>query len=152
MKVTTYKTFGNLTVEDVEKLLKSKIGDKYEVKLSKKATSVAGKLLTDSATDSVIVIKNAYHRTKVNVVSVDDASTETGKHTSIYYSEAKLTGWLGLLHGQAGLLGKLAIRLMYGNADDFYDDVDHVIKINIKGEDVTNEVGIGSLFRKKKQD
>lgn len=152
MKVTTYKTFENPTVEEVEKLLKSKIGDKYEVKLSKKATSVAGKLFTDSATNSVIVIKNAYHRTKVNVVTIEDSSLETGKYTSIYYSEAKLTGWLALLHGQAGLLGKLAIRLMYGKADDFYDEVDHIIKANIKGEDETKEVGIGSLFKKKKQE
>ncbi|CAM4126842.1 MULTISPECIES: hypothetical protein [Flavobacterium] len=149
MKVTTYKTFDNTTAEQVEKLLKDKLGNKYEIKLSKKATSMAGKLFTDAANDSVTVIKNAYHRTKVNVATIDDPSSETGAYTAISYSEAKLTGWLSILHGQAGLLGKLVIRLIYGNADEFYEEVDNVIKVNIKGVEETKNVGIASLFNKK---
>ncbi|NHN25304.1 hypothetical protein FIA58_006400 [Flavobacterium jejuense] len=149
MKVTTFRAFDNPTLEEVEKLLKEKLGNKYELKLSRKSTHLAGKLITGSTTDAITVIKNAYHRTKVNVTTIDDASSNTGKHTSIYFSEATLAGWLLLLHNQAGLLGRLIIRLIYGNSDAFYEEIDSIIKTNIKGEEETKEVGLGTLFKKK---
>lgn len=151
MKVTTYRAFENPTLEEVEKLLKEKLGDKYELKLTRKSSNIASALLNRSNTDGVTVIKNAYHRTKVNVTTIDDATSNTGKHTSIYYSEAELAGWLSFLHKQSGLLLRLVIRLIYRNSDGFYEEVDTVIKSNFKGEEETKEVGIGSLFKKKNQ-
>lgn len=152
MKITTFRAFENPTVEEVEKLLKEELGNKYELKLSRKSTNLAGKLITGSTSDAVTVIKNAYHRTKVNVTTIDDASSETGKHTSIYFSEATLAGWLLLLHHQAGLLGRLIIRLIYGDSSGFYEEIENVIKTNFKGEDETKDVGLTALFKKKKQD
>jgi len=151
MKVTVFRAFENPAIEDLETLLKEKLGDKYTYKSSRKATSLAGKLMDSKSKDSVTVIKNAYHRTVVSVETVDDASLDTGKRTSVYFSEATLAGWLGLLHKEGGFIGRIIIRTIYGFSDEIYDVVKSTIKTNINGEDETHEVGLSTLFKKKKQ-
>ena len=152
MKVTIFRAFENPTIEDLEALLKEKLGDKYTYKSSRKSTSLAGKLLNSNAANSVTIIKNAYHRTVVSTETVDDPSLDTGKRTSIYFTEATLAGWLGLLHKEGGFIGRIIIRAIYGASDEIYKDVEKTIKTNVKGEDETMELGLGSLFKKKKED
>lgn len=151
MKVTVFRAFENPTIEELEALLKEKLGDKYTYKSSRKATSLAGKLIDSRAKDSVTVIRNAYHRTVVSIETVDDTSLATGKRTSVYFSEATLAGWLGFLHKEAGFIGRIIIRIIYGVSDEIYDEVKSTVKTNIKGENETHEVGLGALFKKKKQ-
>lgn len=152
MKVTNFRAFENPSIEDLESLLKEKLGDKYTYKSSRKANSLAGKLVNSKSKDSVTVIKNAYHRTVVSVSTVDDASLDTGKRTNIFFSEATLAGWLGFLHKEGGFIGRIIIRIIYGVSDEIYDEVKSTIKTNIKGADETHEVGLGALFKKNKQE
>lgn len=149
MKVTIFTAFENPTIEELETLLKEKLGDKYTYKSTRKANSLAGKLVNSKSKDSVTVIKNAYHRTVVSVETGDDSSLDTGKRTSVYFSEATLAGWLGLLHKEGGFIGRIIIRMIYGVSDEIYEDVEKTIKTNIKGEDETHEFGLGTLFKKK---
>lgn len=150
MKVTNFRAFENPTIEDLEALLKEQLGDKYTYKSSRKATSLAGQLVNSKSKDSITVIKNAYHRTVVSVSTVDDSSLDTGKRTNIFFSEATLAGWLGLLHKEGGFIGRIIIRAMYGVSDEIYDEVKSTIKANIKGADETHEVGLAALFKKNK--
>lgn len=150
MKVTTFRAFENPTIEDLEKVLTDKLGDKYQFKSSRKAKSLAGKLVKGSGEDSITVIKNAYHRTVVSISTVDDPSLDTGKRTSIYFSEVTLSGWLSLLHKEAGFIGRFIIRLIYGGSSEIYKDVENTVKENIKGEDETFDAGLGSFLKKKK--
>lgn len=152
MKVSIFRAFENPTIEDLEALLEKKLGDKYTYKSSRKATSLVGKIANSKSADSVTVIKNAYHRTVVSVETIDDASLDTGKRTSVYFSEATLAGWLGLLHKEGGFIGRIIIRAIYGFSDEIYDEVKTTIKTNINGEDETTEVGLSTLFKKKKQE
>lgn len=152
MKVINFRAFENPTIEDLEALLKEKLGDKYTYKSSRKASSLAGQLVNSKSKDSVTVIKNAYHRTVVSVATVDDSSLDTGKRTNIFFSEATLAGWLGLLNKEGGFIGRIIIRAIYGTSDEIYDEVKNLIKKNIKGEDETHEVGLSTLFKKKKQE
>lgn len=152
MKVTVFRAFDNPTIEDLETLLKEKLGDKYTYKSSRKATSLAGKIMDSRAKDSVTIIKNAYHRTVVSVETGDDSSLETGKRTNIFFSEATLAGWLGLLHKEGGFIGRIIIRIIYGVSDEIYEDVKSTVKTNVKGENETHEVGLSTLFKKKNQD
>lgn len=149
MKVTIFNATENPTIEDIEKVIKSKLGDKYKYKLFKKSNSLAGKLINGSSMDSVTVIKNAYHRYVVSVETIKDPMSESGKHTSIYFSEETLAGWLGFLYNEVGFIGRIIIRAIYGTSDEIYAEVENVVKTNIKGEDKTVEAGLGSLFKKK---
>ena len=150
MKVTTFKAFENPTIENIEKVLKDNLKDKYEYKIKKKASSLAGKLVNGSSGDSVTVIKNAYHRTVITVITIDDVLAESGKTTAIYFSEDEIAGWLGFLRKEGGLIGGLIIRLIYGGGDGFYEEVEKTVKTNIKGQDETLEVGLGSLLTRNK--
>ena len=150
MKVTIFNATENPTIEDLEKVIKVKLGDKYTYKSTRKAKSTAGKLLNSSSADSVTVIKNAYHRTTVSLETIKDASLSTGLRTSVYFSEAKLAGWLTLLHREGRWLGRIIIRTIYGVSSPIYQEVKDAVKLNIKGEDETSEVGLASFLRKKK--
>lgn len=149
MKVTIFNATDNPTIEEVENLVKSKLGDKYTYKSQRKSNSMAGKILNGSSADALTVIKNAYHRTVVSVETIPDPSLSSGKRTSIYFSDATLAGWLGLLHKEGGFVGRMIIRAIYGAKDEIYDEVEKVVKTNINGQDETTEVGLGSLFKKK---
>lgn len=150
MKVTTFRAFDNTSIEDLESLIKTKLGDKYTYASSRKKNSLAGKLINGSSADSITVIKNAYHRTVVSISTFDDPTLETGKRTTIYFSEATLAGWLGVLNNNAGFLGSIIIGLIYGKSHEIYKEVENLVKTNINGEDETLDVGLGSLFKKKK--
>lgn len=150
MKVTIFNATENPTIDDVEKVIKSKLGEKYKYKSFRKSNSLAGKLINGSSMDSITVIKNAYHRYVVSVNTIDDPSLDSGKRTSIYFSEETLAGWLGFLYKEVGFIGRIIIRAIYGASDEIYAEVENVVKTNIKGQDETTEVGLGSLFKKKK--
>lgn len=143
MKITSYKTAEVNTIEDIERVVTNHFEDKYTYKLTKKA-STAGQLIGKSQVDSFTVIKNAYHR---SVVVVDFNSKDNS--TSIRFEDYTLAGWLGFLNNQVGFIGSLIIRLIYGSGGDFYSDVENSIKTNIDGEDITLDVGLGALFKKK---
>ncbi|SDH49051.1 hypothetical protein [Winogradskyella thalassocola] len=149
MKVTIFRADENPSIEEIEKLLIEKLGDKYQYKSTRKATSLAGKLVKSNSVDGITVIKNAYHRTVVSTETIDDASLDSGKRTSIYFSEATLAGWLSLLHNEAGFIGRIIIRAIYGSSDEIYTEVETTIKTNIKGEDETNEYGLGSFLKSR---
>ncbi|WP_299117061.1 hypothetical protein [uncultured Winogradskyella sp.] len=150
MKVTTFNATDHPKIEDIEKVLTDKLGDTYKYKTNKKATSLVGKMAGGSKRDSVTVIKNAYHRTVVSVETFNDHTSESGKRTNIYFSEDTLAGWLAFLNKEAGFLGRIIIRLIYGNGGGFYQEVEQVVKTNINGKDETVEVGLSTLFKKKK--
>ncbi len=122
MKIEVFKGAENLKIEDVEKVLKQKLGEKYELKL-KKATGIGGQMIGGAANDQITVIKNAYHRTVVSLMVADDTDMNGKKATFIYFSEAELATWLRILRKEAGLIGAGIIRLIYGGSDEIYEDV-----------------------------
>ncbi|RZS99830.1 hypothetical protein [Aquimarina brevivitae] len=148
MKIKIYKALENPTIEDVERVIKEKIGDKYTYKSTRKADSVAGKILNGNAQNTIIVIKNAYHRIVVAVETVKDPTDDNGQYTTLRFSTAELAGWLRFLHREGGLLGSFIIRLIYGSNDPIYDEVRNIVKDNFKIEEQTLDVGIGTLFNR----
>ena len=147
MKVELFKAVDNPTIEDVEKVLKEKLGDKYEFKL-KKASGIASQMVGGAAHDQVTVIKNAYHRTVVSVQIADDTDVSGKKATFIYFSEAELAGWLRILHKEVGFIGAFIIRLIYGSSDDIYDAVKDTIKDNLNIVVEVHKAGLSALFKK----
>ncbi len=150
MKTTLFYAFDNPTIEEIEDIIKSKLGDKYTYKSSRKKNSLAGKLINGSTKDSITVIKNAYHRYVVSVETNKDPSSETGKTTVVYFNNQELAGWLKLLYKEAGFIGQIIIGLIYGKSNEIYDDVIKTVKTNLRGEDKTYEVGLGAFFKKNK--
>ncbi|MCL5245169.1 hypothetical protein M4I21_05070 [Cellulophaga sp. 20_2_10] len=151
MKIEIYKAVDHPTIEDVEKLLIEKLGDKYEYKLKKEA-GLAGKMMGGAGSDQITVIKNAYHRTVVGIERTSSSSAAVPKFTTINFSEATLAGWLGFLHNQVGFIGRIIIRLIYGSDSEVYDDVRNTIKDNMNIEVEVHEAGLGALFKKKKKE
>ncbi|TPN83383.1 hypothetical protein [Aquimarina algicola] len=149
MKVTIYKAIENPSIEDVEQIIKEKLGDKYTYKSSRKASSVAGKILNSRTEDTITVIKNAYHRFVVVVDVVKDPTSESGKCTHFRFSSAELAGWLAFLHKEGGLLGAFIIRLIYGSNDPIYDEVRNIVKDNFKIEEQTVNTGLSALLGRK---
>lgn len=149
MKVTIFNATDNPTIEEIEMVIKSKLGDKYTYKSNRKTSSIAGKIFNGSSADSITVIKNAYHRTVVSVETIPDPSLPSGKRTSIYFSEVTLAGWLGLLHKEGGFLGRMIISAIYGAKDEIYGEVEKVVKTNVNGQDETSEVGLGAFLKNK---
>ena len=149
MKITRFQILDDSTIEDIEDLIKTKLGDKYTYKSLRKSNTVVGKLVNGSAADSITVIKNAYHRITVSVTTIDDPLTGK-KERSIHFGKASLAGWLGFLHKEGGILGRIIIRIIYGMSDEIYDEVEGLVRKNVKGEDHTIEAGIGALFNRKK--
>ncbi|WP_349663291.1 hypothetical protein IZU89_11455 [Cellulophaga lytica] len=151
MKIELYKAVDHPTIEDVEKVLKEKLGDKYEYKLKKKA-SLAVAMVGGAAQDQITVIKNAYHRTVVGLQTTSSSSPSVPKYTTINFSEATLAGWLGFLNNQVGFIGRIVIRLIYGSDSEIYDEVRNTIKDNMNIEIEVHEAGLGALFKKKKKE
>ncbi|WP_435314824.1 hypothetical protein [Cellulophaga fucicola] len=151
MKIEVYKAVDHPTIEDVEKVLKEKLGDKYEYKLRKKA-SIAGQMVGGVNYDNITVIKNAYHRTVVGLETTSSSSPSVPKFTTINFSEATLAGWLGFLNNQVGFIGRIIIRLIYGGDSEIYDEVRETIKNNMNIEVEVHEAGLGALFKKKKKE
>ncbi|WP_141402412.1 hypothetical protein [Sediminicola luteus] len=148
MKVTVFKAIDDPTIDDIEKVIKDKLGDKYTYKSSRKASSMAGKLLKGSPEDSITVIKNAYHRYVVLLRADKDPTSASGMYTTIHFSSATLAGWLGFLHREVGFIGRIIIRAIYGNDDPIYNEVKTIVTDNFKIEEETFDTGIGSLFKK----
>ncbi|EZH73913.1 hypothetical protein ATO12_13600 [Aquimarina atlantica] len=148
MKVTVFKAIDDPTIDDIEKVIKDKLGDKYTYKSSRKASSMAGKLLKGSAEDSITVIKNAYHRFVVVLRAEKDPTSLSGLYTSIHFSSATLAGWLGFLHNEVGFIGRIIIRTIYGKDDPIYDEVKTIVKDSFRIEEETIDTGLGSLFKK----
>ncbi|SFW39987.1 hypothetical protein [Cellulophaga fucicola] len=151
MKIEVYKAVDHPTIEDVEKVLKEKLGDKYEYKLRKKA-GIAGQMVGGVNYDNITVIKNAYHRTVVGLETTSSSSPSVPKFTTINFSEATLAGWLGFLNNQVGFIGSFIIRLIYGGDSEIYDEVRETIKNNMNIEVEVHEAGLGALFKKKKKE
>ena len=149
MKVESYKGPENLKIEDVEKVLKEKLGEKYELKF-KKGSGIGGQMLGRAAYDEITVIKNAYHRTVVSLEVPKDTDMSGKKCTIIHFSEAELAPWLRILGREVGFIGLFIIGLMYGRKDEIYDEVKNTIKNNLNVEVETLDVGLKSLFKKKK--
>jgi hypothetical protein len=150
MKVTVFKAVENPSIEEVEKLIKEKLGDKYTYKSSRKASSMAGKIMNSHAEDAITVIKNAYHRFVVVVDTTKDPTSKNGQYTSFRFSSAELAGWLRFLHNEVGIIGRFIIRLIYGGDDPIYEKVKNIVKDNFKIEEQTIDVGLRSLFKKNK--
>lgn len=150
MKIEVFKAAENLKIEDVEKVLKQKLGEKYELKL-KKASGIGGQMIGGVANDQVTVIKNAYHRTVVSLMVGDDTDMSGKKATFIYFSEAELATWLRMLRKEGGLIGWGIIRLIYGGSDEIYDAVKNTIKENIDVIVETHEHGLRTMFKKNKK-
>ncbi len=149
MKVTTYYTDQLTTVEQVEEVVKKGLKDKYEYKVNKKSESLAGKIIKGATVDNIVVIKNAYHRNVISINTMKDPRVTSGEVTTIVFSEATVAGWLAFLNKQVGIVGHLIIRLIYGKGDGFYEEVERVVKSNIKGREETVDVGLTAMFKKK---
>ncbi|WP_103867537.1 hypothetical protein [Aquimarina sp. I32.4] len=147
MKVTVFKAIENPSIEDVEKLIKEKLGDKYTYKSSRKANNIAGKIMNSHAEDAITIIKNAYHRFVVVVDTTKDPTSENGQYTCFRFSSEELAGWLRFLRNEVGFIGSFIIRLIYGGDDPIYEEVKNIVKDNFKIEEQTIDVGLRSLLK-----
>ena len=138
---TYYYTTEMIDLATIESVLKEKLADKYEYKASK-AGNMVSKMVTGTVKDTLCVSKNAYHRT---VVSLE----ETKENTNIYFTEDELAGWLSFLYSNCGFIGMGIIKLIYGNGDGFYDEVQNTIKENFDVKEGKVDIGLGQLFKKK---
>ncbi|MGB1248216.1 MAG: hypothetical protein ACPG4Z_04975 [Chitinophagales bacterium] len=130
-------TKDNITLSKVEALYKEKFGDKYEY-----TAQEASKGMLGSKPASLLVVKNAYHRTNVRL-------TENEGSTFINFDDSELVWWLGILRNNLGFIGALVIDLIYGDGDGFYGEVESVIRENFNIEVEEINTGIGALFGKK---
>lgn len=158
MEITTYYAKKDIKLEQVEQLLKEKLGDKYTYKVKKKAGSYAGKFLNSTSHDKVTVIKNAFHRYDVLAdTSRDPRSTDENATVTIIdvLESHEIAGWLKMLHKEGGFIGRMIIRQIYGSGNEYYREIKDVVFNNIEVTKETSNIpsvgdAIGSLFGKKK--
>lgn len=142
MKITNFYTEDELTIEQLEQILKQHLGDKYKIDVKKKSSNLAVKLVSTEKMDMITVGKNAYHRTVIRIQTIKDEFLPSGKRTSIYFDDATLAWWLDLLHSNFGLIGSLIIRLIYGTGDGFYQEIERAVKDNVDGKQETIKTGL----------
>ncbi len=129
-KIQQLFTKDNITIAQLEKLYKDKYGDTFKFKAKNM---------------SLTIEKNAYHLTTIYLQKNADI-------TFITFDEEDVSWWIKMLVKSFGLIGSLILGLIYGKADEFYEDVQSVIKANYSVEVEEVNVGlsaIGDMFKKK---
>lgn len=140
---TNYVSKGNVTIEELFDTYQLKLGSKYQVEFKKKGSNLISRSLTGKATDTILIAKNAYHRTIVDVV-YDNVNNET----YFRFNEVTLKGWLQFLYNRAGILGSFIIDLCYGKGKEFYADVVNTIIDKYRPEERQINVGLSALWNK----
>ncbi|PID93486.1 MAG: hypothetical protein CSA95_07380 [Bacteroidetes bacterium] len=149
-KITQYVSYKKTDVEGVSDFLKKKVGEKYKVVFKQKG-NVAKQMLSGEKEDNVFVEKNAYHRIRIELTHVPANQTEAGKEEWLFHIlRAELSGFLRVLDRETGMIGSFIIRLIYGNAEEFYSDVFEALHEEYALEERELNVGVSALFNKKK--
>ncbi|MCD9017345.1 hypothetical protein [Parachryseolinea silvisoli] len=138
--VTAYTVAGTVQVEELHKQYAEKLGAKYKVKLELKGKNMLQSTLKGVGENRVFIAKNAYHRTMVTPVHTDGMTT-------FRFDESSVSPWLTVLSRQTGLIGSLAIRIIYGDGKDFYADVTDVLRSSYPVTEQTLNVGISTLWK-----
>jgi hypothetical protein len=138
--VTAYTVAGTVQVEDLHTRYAEKLGAKYTVKLELKGKNMLQSALKGVGENRVFIAKNAYHRTMVTPV-------HTNGMTTFKFDESSVSPWLTALSRQTGLIGSLAIRIIYGDGKDFYADVTDVLRSSYPVTEQTLNVGISTLWK-----
>ncbi|TSE07284.1 hypothetical protein [Aquimarina algiphila] len=137
-----YYTEEKIDIKSLNQLFENEFGDKYTYKSSNASNNAISKVVSGKSNDAFTVIKNAYHRTVISLQDID------GK-TYINFGEDTLEWWLNLLNNNFGFIGSLIIRLIYGDGDGFYDEIQATVKNNLQVEEQEIKVGLGALFGNK---
>lgn len=140
---TNYVSKGNINLDELFKVYQQKLGSKYQVEFKKAGSNVISRTVTGKKEDSILVAKNAYHRTEIDIY-YDPSANES----YFRFNEATLKGWLGFLNKQTGLIGSFIISLCYGKGQEFYTDVINVVIENYKPEERQINTGLSALWNK----
>lgn len=147
-KMTINYIPGNVTIEQINEAINSKLKDKYKVELLKKG-SVAAQAFGGKASDGVFIVKNAYHRTFITLsFSPKSESQQPEDETILSFDNDGLKWWLKFLRNQTGLIGSFIIDAMYGKSKEFYTDVEDAIKDKFNLTQREENVGISKLWKK----
>ncbi len=150
-KITQYVSYKEANVEDVSSFLEKKIGEKYKVAFKQKGNVAKQMLLSGQKEDNVFVEKNGYHRVRIGLAHAPANQTETGKEEWLFHIvRAELSGFLRFLDRETGIIGSFIIGLIYGDADEFYNDVFNALQEEYALEERELNVGVSALFKKKK--
>lgn len=138
---------GKITSEEMFEYLNEKLGSKYKVELLKKGSTL-GRFVSGNTVDRVLVAKDAYHRTFVILNFIPKEQSQTKDETMIMYDRATLKWWLQALYNQTGFIGRFIIQVIYGDADEYYSDIETTITSKYTIEKRKYDYSLSSLWKK----
>ncbi len=136
-----YKTKADIkSLEEIVEAIKGKLGDKYQITISR-ADKGAKKFLTGNTADMIRIKKNGYHGVVISF-------SEGGES---YATMISVGGWtpssiIEMITRKAGLLDKLIFNAIWGSGKQFYGDIDKAIKESYNAIEVN--MGVGASIKR----
>ncbi|NRS87523.1 hypothetical protein HNQ02_000430 [Flavobacterium sp. 7E] len=147
-KLTINYIPGNVTIEQINEAIQSKLKDKYKVELLKKG-SVAAQAFGGKSTDGVFIVKNAYHRTFITLSFISkEESQQPEDQTMVSFDNDGLKWWLKILSKEVGFIGGFILKTMYGKSNDYYEDIENALKDKFELKQREENFGVSKLWKK----
>ncbi len=140
-----------VTAKEIADMLTSKLGEGYKVEFKPKANVGKQMIVGGMKHDSVLIIKNAYHRMRVHVQEWNAPGTTEQKEYHFLFDTSEISPVLKFLGRETGMIGRFIIEMIYGDSDEFYDTVINHIKNEYPIEVKETQVGLNALFGKNNE-
>ncbi len=146
---TVKQTFSHekVTTKEIADMLTAKLNEQYKVEFKPKG-NVGKQMLGALNYDSVLIVKNAYHRMRAHVEEFKDPNTNKIEY-HFYFDTSEISPVLKFIGKETGLIGHFIIKMIYGEADEFYDTIINNIKNEYPIEERETQVGLKALFGNK---